>query len=111
MSRNSLRLGPNIRPGSQTRTLAALIIGGDWRPDLACRPDARVDVAQRERDRGEASTYVSMTVLISRGVVMGSAWRCTIFQASASCRKIMVARSEIGVMFPLPVNRAWTRSI
>jgi hypothetical protein len=46
--------------------------------------------------------YASMTVLIGRAVVIGSAWRCATFQKSPSRRKLMVTRSAIGVMFSLP---------
>ncbi len=54
--------------------------------------------------------YVSMVVLTGRAVVIGSAWRCAIFQVSPSRRKIMVTRSAIGAMFSLPSKRAWVRS-
>jgi hypothetical protein len=54
---------------------------------------------------------VSTTVLIGRAVVIGSAWRCATFQVFPSRRKIMVTRRAIGLMFPLPPNRASARSI
>jgi Domain of unknown function (DUF4386) len=50
--------------------------------------------------------YVSITVLIGRAVVMGSAWRCATFQVSPSRRKIMVTRSVNGTMSSLPGSRA-----
>jgi hypothetical protein len=57
------------------------------------------------------NSWVSTTVLIGRGDMIGSAWRCTILQVSPSRRKIMVTRSATGLMSPLPANRAWPRSI
>ena len=41
-----------------------------------------------------------------RGVVIGSAWRCTTFQPSPSRRKIMVTRSAMGLISAPPPSRA-----
>ena len=108
------RIGPRLRSKQPTERLrpvaqrpspktgdrvATLIIGAVWRLDrsLDLTPAARVDVAVPMGSR-RGNPYVSMTVLIGLGVRIGSAWRCTSLHASSSRRKIMVARSEIGVM-------------
>lgn len=52
-----------------------------------------------------------MVVAIGRGVVMGSAWRCTTVQVSPSRRKIMVTRRANELTSWLPGIRACDRSI
>jgi hypothetical protein len=74
-----------------------------------CQGELRVTRGDSYPD--PVNSCVSTTVLIGRGVMIGSAWRCAILQVSPSRRRIMVVRSAIGLMSSLPANRAWARSI
>jgi hypothetical protein len=59
-----------------------------------------------ERRRGRPC-QVGITDSAGRAVVIGSAWRCTIFQPSSSRRRIVVQRSDTGVSSSLPPTFAW----